>query len=36
MALKNLKGRAALILADDDFDIDQITGLAPGAAGSKR
>lgn len=28
MALKNLKGRAALILAEDDFDIDQITGIA--------
>lgn len=28
MALQNLKGRAALVLAEDDFDVDQITGIA--------
>ena len=28
MALKNLRGRAALVLAEDDFDIDQICGSA--------
>lgn len=28
MALKNLKGRVALLLPEDDFDVDQITGIA--------
>ncbi len=28
MALKNLRGRAALILPEDDFDVDQICGIA--------
>lgn len=28
MALKNLKGRAALLLPENDFDVDQITGIA--------
>lgn len=28
MALRNLHGRAALVLPEDDFDVDQITGVS--------